>query len=422
MNITLDVKQWAKEKFNLDLDDWQVEYILDNSKDLILRMGRKCGKTTAMACKIVWESGHDGYRVLILSRGQRQSSSAFDTVRQMFHSLDIEILRETRTEIELANGYRVLCLPSGYTGVTIRTYSFHKIYYDEAAYIPDEVYDSTTPCLAVHGIQKTLASTPCGTRGFFHDEEFSGNFKIYHKKTTESPRVSKEFLLKERKRMGKIRFQQEYEAEYTEIADSLFHTALIKGCMKCIDWKNIEKGSVFLGIDFARFGEDDNVIAYCHYFEGKAYIKVEVMKGKYRLTSIVERIRMICEGLRNVRKIVTDEGGLGSGPTDMLTDIYGTKKVIGISNQKRSERIEQGRTPKMIKEDLYTNLIVMMENDRIVIDDDKEVFNSLHQVRYKYTKDGLLSISGINDHIAEAIVRCVFPLMTKAVNRPWIKM
>jgi hypothetical protein len=294
------------------------------------------------------------------------------------------------------------------------------MYIDEAAFIRDEVYDAITPCLAVHGVRRILASSPMGKSGFFYRECINNDFNVYKRRTADCPRVTTEYLKQELKRMGRAQFAREYEAEFLEYADSVFPSALIRNCMSEINWDRINEGQIFLGVDFARFGEDDNVIAYCHWLDGKAYIKIENYTGKYRLTSIVSRIETICNGLKNVRRVVTDSGGLGSGPTDMLTEKLGKRMVIGVENQRRSMLVEQGRMPRYLKEDLYTNLIGMMENDKVILEDDKRIFNSLFNVRFKYTSLGILSIKGNNDHIAEAIVRAVFPLFGKKYVKPEI--
>jgi hypothetical protein len=406
--------QELETKLNIELDAWQRSFVLDQKPAIVLKFGRKCGKTTAIAFRVVLETHNKGWKVLILSRGQRQSGEVFREIRQMLHHIKAKIVYESQTRVELENGHTIYCLPSGHAGITLRTYSFHKIYYDEAAYLTNDVYDATTPCLAVNGIQRVLASTPAGTSGFFYDEWHNPEFQRYEGSTKACSRVSAQWLLAEKRRMTKAQYDQEYNAKFTDLADGLIRSPLIYSCIKegGFTWDDMKEGPVFLGVDFARFGQDDNVIAYCNYRDKKAFIKVEVHKGRHRLTSIIGRIKAISNKFPNIRKIVTDEGGIGAGPTDELTMMFGKRKVVGIQNQQRSkEAREQGRPPRYVKHDLYSNLIYLMENGKIVLDDDINIIRSLKQVKYRYTKEGLLSIYGQSHHIAEAIVRAVFPLL-----------
>src|SRR5436190_1727587 len=77
--------------------------------------------------------------------------------------------RETQLRLELANGSRVVCLP-GREG-TIRSFGgVALLVLDEAARIPDALYRSVRPMLAVSGGRLVALSTPFGRRGWFWQE------------------------------------------------------------------------------------------------------------------------------------------------------------------------------------------------------------------------------------------------------------
>ena len=413
-----------EERLHLKLQAWQREVVLEETAPLIMRCGRKSGKTTAMAVKIVYEAMRNpDWKVCILSKGQRQSSEVFDTVLGFLTVLGAEFDGQpTKTKIILANGHKIYSLPTGYTGVTLRTYSFHKIYYDEAAYIPDQVYDATTPCLAVHGIQKILGSTPFGAGGFFYDEWHNPDFKRWHVKTSQAPHVTTDFLKKERRRMPKYMYMQEYEAEFTEQANAFFSGRLIRECMRPLRFEDYaSKGVNFLGCDVARYGRDDSVIVWCNWHEKKMrIIRAEVFKGREKTTAIAGRLIFLKRTNPNIRKIIIDEGGVGGGVVDMVAASIGKRAVLGIQNQQRGVDDVEGRRKKIIKEDLYSNLLRFMETGEIEIVDDRQILRSLASITYEYTKSGNFHISGRNDHIAEALVRSVFPFMDRKPGGLWI--
>ena len=76
--------------------------------------------------------------------------------------------RRTAHELELDTGSRVISLPCnpdtirGYSGVNL-------LVIDEAALVPDDLYHTVRPMLAVSRGRLALLSTPCGQRGFFYD-------------------------------------------------------------------------------------------------------------------------------------------------------------------------------------------------------------------------------------------------------------
>ncbi len=90
-----------------------------------------------------------GHTVLLLSPGQRQSAELFHKVLLNYRALGrpIKAVSETRYRLELANGARILSLPGH--DATIRGYAPDLLVIDEAARVPDDLYKSVRPMLAV---------------------------------------------------------------------------------------------------------------------------------------------------------------------------------------------------------------------------------------------------------------------------------
>ena len=82
---------------------------------------------------------------------------------------------ETQRCLELANGSRVVGLPG--REATVRSFGgVALLVLDEAARIPDELYRSVRPMLAVSRGRLVALSTPFGQRGWFYQEwQSTGN-------------------------------------------------------------------------------------------------------------------------------------------------------------------------------------------------------------------------------------------------------
>jgi phage FluMu gp28-like protein len=74
--------------------------------------------------------------------------------------------RHSLTQVEWANGSRMICLPDSHTGVV--GYTPTKVVIDEASRVSDPLYKSVRPMLAL-GAELELLSTPFGKRGFFYE-------------------------------------------------------------------------------------------------------------------------------------------------------------------------------------------------------------------------------------------------------------
>lgn len=406
-------------KRGVKLDEWQKQLYYSKSQQIVVRSGRQVGKTTTVAAKALSNAlTNKNHIVLIVSRAHRQSNYLFDMVRDLVFEMGIKIPHEnmTMTKIIFSNGSRVYSLPSGFSGDSIRGMTVHTLIIDEAAYVPENVYVAIEPMLATTQGQFILLSTPAGPEGFFYKACHNPEFEKYHVPSTKCARIPASWLEKKRKSMSLAEFKREYEGEFVELAEGMIDIDLIKNATLNLHetWKVDISATYFLGVDVARFGKDDSVLALCEYKNKIAYIVwVEVVHGKRRTTDLVGRIVRLCKEIP-IKKIIVDETGVGGGPVDMLVEQLGARRVLGVNNHARGlENGEvEGRRRKIMKEDMYSNLIRMLEQGILYLDDDIHILRSLRQVRYEYTRKGNLIIFGIEHDVAEAIVRSIFPFIS----------
>ncbi len=145
----------------------------------------------------------------------------------------VPVIAETALTMELANGSRIIALPGeegtirGYSGVSL-------LVIDEAARVPDGLYFSVRPMLAVSRGLLVALSTPFGRRGWFYDEWRSCNpWDRVRVTAAECPRITAEFLAEERAVLGEHWFSQEYELVFRDVIDSLFRQEDIDLMFQC---------------------------------------------------------------------------------------------------------------------------------------------------------------------------------------------
>jgi hypothetical protein len=95
---------------------------------------------------------------------------------------------------------------------------------DEAARVPDELYRSVRPMLAVSGGRLMALSTPFGRRGWFYEaatDERSG-FEVTRVTAEQCPRITPGFLAEERTTQGDWLWRQEYGCEFVAANSSYF--------------------------------------------------------------------------------------------------------------------------------------------------------------------------------------------------------
>jgi hypothetical protein len=264
-----------------------------------------------------------------------------------------------------------------------------------------------------------LISTPFGKGGYYYNCFHDKDFKSFHISSEDCIRIPKDFLLKERQRMTKAEYAQEYLGEFIDELNQLFSTALIKKCMTFISWdKLIDKipGSKFyLGVDIARYGGDENAFVICEFFNNRLKVVRCLATERVSTTDTIGRIQILDQEY-NFGKIFIDDAGVGGAVTDVLIQKLG-RKVMGLNNA--SKRIEiQGEEKKkgILKEDLYSNVLMLMETGKLEIISDLSLLRSLKSITFEYTDSKNLRIYGIYTHIAEAMVRACWCIKERGLD------
>jgi hypothetical protein len=208
-------------------DPWQQELLASDARQVAILASRQSGKSTTTSVLAAQRAAFvPGSLVLLLSPALRQAQELFLKVRRILLALDVAappIVEASALRVELSNGSRVVCLPGredtirGFSGVSL-------LLVDEAARVPDALYQAVRPMLAVSGGRLVLLSTPFGKRGFFHHEWVDGGAEWARFKVTadQCPRIDPVWLAKERATIGDWWFEQEYRCEFKETTDSVF--------------------------------------------------------------------------------------------------------------------------------------------------------------------------------------------------------
>ncbi len=417
----------------LNLDKWQDE-VLATEGNLVLRSGRQVGKSTVIAIKAgEYAVKNPKKTILCIASVERQALLLFEKTFSHIYDNHRKMIkkgkhRPTKHKIQLTNGSTIYCLPTGLSGYGIRGYTIDLLIADEAAFIPEDVWTAVTPMLAVTRGDIILLSTPFGKGGYFYRCFEDDNFTNFHISSEDCPRKNEEFLEQEKKRMSKLQYAQEYLGEFVDELRRFFPTELIRSCMiergefsgssGQIERSGLTPSSNYLGVDVARMGRDDSVLFSLREEEGiLSQIDMEITNK----THLTETVKSIINGDKkhNYKKIYIDDGGMGVGVFDPLLRNNSTKrKVVAINNASRSIDNETKRK-KIMKEDLYNNLLSLMERGKIKFDDDEEILLSLTSVQAEYTASGL-KIFGSYTHIAEALIRAAWCVQDKSLNL-WIR-
>jgi hypothetical protein len=210
-------------------EPWQSDVMLSGAKRLAVLCPRQSGKSTTVAAHALH---HALYRpnsvVLIVSRAKRQSDLLFEKVIDIFNAIPDKPTgaRVMAGRLELPNGSRIISLPGNEK--TVRGLSADLVIVDEAAQVPDALFNTVVPMVAARKGRIIALSTPCGKHGFFYKACQPGSqWTLIKIKAEESKRLTSEALEEARGTFDLHWYRQEFECEFLGDSTRYFPSELI---------------------------------------------------------------------------------------------------------------------------------------------------------------------------------------------------
>lgn len=289
---TVDPVAWAELMFGFDdkSDTWSIrsyqkEQIRCSAQRLVVREGRRSGKTFAMALKLVYyafnlaiNKGYDssgkeiveGPEIMVVTPYQAQLTNIFNEIEGLVKrnrelamqvttgTADSLYVKTPMFKMEMKNGASIRGFVSGLGvkgdgsgGGTIRGQSADVIYLDEMDMIPEDILDKViTPILLTKpGVMLTATSTPIGKRGkFYHWCLEREDFKEDYYPSSVLPHWDeiKNELLRENTKEG---FRAEYMAEFIEGTFGVFRPSWIANAKRDYSYEDTKNYSLL-----SRFG------------------------------------------------------------------------------------------------------------------------------------------------------------------------
>jgi hypothetical protein len=411
---------------SIKLDEWQKK-VLETKGNICLRSGRQVGKSTVISVKAGdYAIKNPRKNIMVISSVERQASLLFDKILNYIIAVNPLAIwqtgkeRPTKHKIKLKNGSVIYCLPTGEDAHGIRGYTIDLLIADEAAFIPEAVWSAITPMLSTTKGNIILLSTPFGREGYFARCFTDKSYTPFHISSEDCERIDKVFLQHEKETMTRMQYAQEYLGEFVDELMQFFSDDLIRKCQLLKRKEISPRKDYFLGVDVARMGGDETAFTIIDRTDRKHLMQVEsILRTQNRINDTTNEIVEL-DKIYHFKKIFIDDGGLGVGCFDYLLTLDQTKrKVIPINNARRSIEPDSFNNPKktrLMKEDLYNNLLNLMERGEILFLDDPEIFMSLRSIQFEYTPKGDLKIFGRYTHACESIIRAAWCVKDKSLN------
>jgi hypothetical protein len=147
---------------------------------------------------------------------------------------------------------------------------------------------------------------------------------------------------------------------------------------------------------------------------------LEITKKQYT-TQTTAKIKELHNKYK-FKSIGVDDGGLGFGVfSELLNDYKINNKIKALNNSRRSLDDEGKAKKRLMKEEMYFNLLSLMENNKLLLLNDDELKASLMSIQFELVKEEgkpvKTKIWGDYSHIVEGLIRaCWLASEDKSLN------
>lgn len=363
---------------------YQQRWVEDTAPLKVWLASRQVGKSFALSLESVVMGTQEKCNALLLSASERQSREMMEKVYSHIRALKAMTNNglvpeaETKTEVRLPNGSRIISLPANPD--TVRGFSGH-VFLDEFAFHRDSraIWRALYPTVT-RGYKLRISSTPQGKQNMFYDlwnnDNFSRHQTDVYLAAAEGLKVNVTEL---RSGVGDPdTWAQEYECQFLDESTAWLTYDMIAECEhdEASLSSDAEAGGPspqrYLGMDIGR-KKDLSVIWIGDLLGDVLWTRaVHVMqKTPFRIQK-----EILFDYLSHASRACIDASGLGMQLAEEAQERFGSHKVEAIN------------FTGPVKEQLAVGIRRRFEDKQVRIPADREIRDDLHSVKKYVTAAG----------------------------------
>ncbi len=227
---------WAKDVLDFQADKKQKELLDSNALDSLIVWSRQTGKTETASATVSHFALHvDETLTVLTSATQRQAGIITGRIQadlrkatgeakewQRGKEYEIEemdifgnvrIVRISVMSMSLSNGSNIVAIPP--SPDSARGYAHNLVVIDEAARTKDALWHAISPMRAARRVRLIAMTTASAMEGWFYDL-WMNDPDVWRSEylAAQCPRINKDFLLKEQRRLPDFIYRAEYENKW----------------------------------------------------------------------------------------------------------------------------------------------------------------------------------------------------------------
>ena len=410
---------YAEEVLRFTPDDWQRGVLEDISQHdrVTVRSGQGVGKTSVEAIAALWFLTCFPFARVVATAPTRQQLHdvlwAEIAKWQEKSPLLREILTWTKTYIYL-KGYEKRWFAVARTATKPENMQgFHEdnmlFIVDEASGVADPIMEAVLGTLSGVNNKLMMCGNPTKTTGVFYDSHHRDRhiYRSHRVSAEDSPRTNKENIASLKRKYGedsnfvRVRVFGEFPVQEDDVFIPL--DLIMAAVDNKLELDTIRR--ISLGVDVARFGDDETVIA--RNVNGVVTLPL-VRRGQDLMKTVGEIVaeyrRVIQEYPKYIGTIsvVIDDTGLGGGVTDRLEEVKKEQKltrmaIVPVNFAGRIEDEESAQYFADLATYMWDRARTLMLNSQLQLDGDSELAAQFSVRKYEMTSAGKMRLESKKD-------------------------
>lgn len=415
---------FAREVLLFEPDKWQQEALMDLAENpkVAIKSGQGVGKTGMEAVALLWFLTCFPYpRVVATAPTKQQLHDVLWSEVSKWQErspLLREVLKWTKTYIYM-KGHEKRWFATARTATKPENMQgFHEdnmlFIIDEASGVADPIMEAILGTLSGGNNKMLMCGNPTRTTGTFYDAFHSSRwlYKCYTVNSEDSLRTNKQSIDALRKKYGydsnvyRVRVRGEFPKQEDDVFISL---ELIEQAVRTEPPGEEDIRKVAIGVDVARFGSDETVIALA--ICGKISTKCE-LKEKYQGHDLMTTVGKVVQKYRWIRDtfpdytgnimVNIDDCGVGGGVTDRLREVREEEELyyMDINPVNAAERVPDEEAYKNydnLTTYMWAQIREMMSGGALSLDNDDELAAQLSSRKYRLSSRGKIILESKDD-------------------------
>lgn len=408
---------FAHEVLKFEPDEWQKEALMDlaqNSK-VAIKSGQGVGKTGMEAVALLWFLSCFPYpRVVATAPTKQQLHDVLwsEIAKWQERSpLLKEVLKWTKTYVYMKKHEKRWFATARTATKPENMQGFHEdnmlFIIDEASGVADPIMEAILGTLSGGNNKLLMCGNPTRTSGTFYDAFYSSRwmYKCYTVSSEDSPRTSKDNIKALIDRFGydsnvvRVRIRGLFPKQEDDVFIAL---QLIEDSIKLEVEDDVEQeytpDRIDIGVDVARFGDDDTVIATK---TDMIIPDILVRHGQNTMRTVGDIVRMyrdfaeLYSGYEDYIYVKIDDTGVGGGVTDRLNELKADPEerldrmvVIPVNFAKKATKTKSARFYDDIVTWMWSNVRDLMEAKALKLPDDSILVGEFSTRKYYFLSNG----------------------------------